>query len=552
MKILVEGYEYPNCDLPKTLQDRFFRNGKVAVVGYYNEISTQEHIIILPKIFVVNNLLFGEFPYQNGIEKGFISKLKNHANAAIYVEFLHRFSLLLFLSIKEYQQRQPENEVVEKSVISQVLNNTGNVEITTLELIFALIDFYHKNRNLVLFTTETTQNKQFKKVNWQKTIQKTLPIVQNQSPIYHSVYRTQQTIDFEDELMTIYFSLIHYFNQVYGFSIVIPKHYQLIYFEDISQFSERALGILKRIRFKYFSDKLLHLYRLLKMYFEKNTLASVSDNQEEFLLVRNYELVFEDMIDKLLSDEKQEKELKKHGDGKILDHIFEYPSLFQPDSIYYIGDSKFYKDTTNYGKHTIYKQHTYAKNVIQYNINLFNDNALPNQLRYRDELTEGYNVTPNFFIQAFLKLNDLLDFKPHFALDDTKPQFINQHFENRLFDRDTLTIHHFKINFLFVLKSYIDLSSKSLNQYKTQFKDAIKAEVFDYYQSNFEFYKINPNSSLKDFIAKYFKDLIGKIYRSSDDQKELILAWRTNKAISEKKSILFQIEKDAVLGKYIF
>ena len=552
MKILVEGYEYPNCDLPKTLQDRFFRNGKVAVVGYYNEISTQEHIIILPKIFVVNNLLFGEFSYQNGIEKGFISKLKNHANAAMYVEFLHRFSLLLFLSIKEYQKRQPENEIVEKSMISQVLNNADNVEITTLELIFALVDFYHKNRNLVLFTTETTQNRQFKKVNWQKTIQKTLPILQNQSPIYHSVYRTQQTIDFEDELMTIYFSLIHYFNQSYGFSIVIPKHYQLIYFEDISQFSERALGILKRIRFKYFSDKLLRLYRLLKMYFERNETAGVADNQEEFLLVRNYELVFEDMIDKLLSDERQEKELKKHADGKVLDHIFEYPSLFQPDSIYYIGDSKFYKDTTNYGKHTVYKQHTYAKNVIQYNINLFNDNALPNQLRYRDELTEGYNVTPNFFIQAFLKLDDLLDFKPHFALDDTKPQFINRHFENRLFDRDTLTIHHFKINFLFVLKSYLDLNINDLNQYKKQFKDAIKAEVFDYYQSNFEFYTIEPTISTADFMEKYFKKLIGKVYRNSESETELILAWKIDIAMIEKENILVEIKEIAVVRRFFF
>jgi hypothetical protein len=548
MKILVEGYAYSDFDLPQTLRERFFKNGKVAVVGYYNHIETDGSIIILPKVFVENDLLFGEFPYQDAVKNDFISNLKNHKNSTVYLEFLHRFSLLLFLSIKEYQRRQPENDIVKKSIISKINQGKNESEITEIELIFAMVDFYHQHRNLVLFTKEVTHNQQFKKTNWQKTINRTLPILQQQTPIYHTVYQTQQTIDFEDELMTIYFSLLHYFNQTYGFKLYIPKHYRLIYFDDKIQFSEQALRTLKRIRFKYFSDKLLRLYRLLKLYFERNETAAVSDNKAEFLLVRNYELVFEDMIDKLLSDEKQEKELKKHADGKILDHIFEYSSLFQPDAIYYIGDSKFYKNTTNYGKHTIYKQHTYAKNVIQYNINLFNDKALPTQLRYRDDLTEGYNITPNFFIQAFVQLNEL-DFEHHFELDKSKTQFVNQHFENRLFDRDTLTIHHFKINFLFVLNSYLSLNINSLNYDKSIFKKEIKQAILNYYQTNFEFYSIKPLISAADFMERYFQKLIGKVYRISETEEELILAWRANFEVEEKERLLVEIQKNAVFEK---
>jgi hypothetical protein len=548
MKILVEGYAYSDFDLPQTLRERFFKNGKVAVVGYYNHIETDGSIIILPKVFVENDLLFGEFPYQDAVKNDFISNLKNHKNSTVYLEFLHRFSLLLFLSIKEYQRRQPENDIVEKSIISKINQGKNQSEITEIELIFAMVDFYHQHRNLVLFTKEVTHNQQFKKTNWQKTINRTLPILQQQTPIYHTVYQTQQTIDFEDELMTIYFSLLHYFNQTYGFKLHIPKHQPIIRFDDKIKFSEQSLRTLKRIRFKYFSDKLLRLYRLLKLYFERKETAAVSDNKEEFLLVKNYELVFEDMIDKLLSDEKQEKELKKHADGKVLDHIFEYSSLFQPDAIYYIGDSKFYKNTTNYSKHTIYKQHTYAKNVIQYNINLFNANALPTQLRYRDNLTEGYNITPNFFIQAFVELNEL-DFKHHFALDKSKTQFVNQHFENRLFDRDTLTIHHFKINFLFVLNMYLSLNINSLNQDKTTFKKYIKQEILNYYQMTFEFYSIKPLISMLDFMEKYFQKLIGKVYRISETEEELILAWRANFEVEEKERLLVEIQKNAVFEK---
>lgn len=540
MKILVEGYNYDEKSLPKGIQERFFKDGKVVVIGYYNDLETNETIVILPKVFVENDLLFGKIPYQKGIENDFISWLENHKNSAIYIEFIHRFSLLLFLSIKVYQQREPENEIVEKSVINTISNDKPDAEITEIELIFSLVDFYKQHRNLVLYTKEVTQNQQFKKVNWQKTINRTLPIIQNQSPIYHTVYHHQKTIDFEDELMRIYFSLLQYFNQNYGFKIFIPKHYQLIRIEDIKVFSEQALRTLKRIRFKYFSDKLLKLYRLLKLYFEHRGLANISKMQEEFLVVRNYELVFEDMIDKLLSDEQQEKELKKHADGKILDHIFEYSSLFQPDSIYYIGDSKFYKDTTKYSKHTIYKQHTYAKNVIQYNINLFNDNQLRQQLRYRDELTEGYNITPNFFIQAYVELDKLLDFKHHFSADNSKSVYINQHFENRLFDRDTLSIHHFKINFLFVLQSYISLNYKELETYKNDFKQFIKTEIIDYYEQYFQFYEIIPFDSMEEFMERFFKKLIGKVYRNSENK--LILAWK-QECTKDLEAILVMIEK---------
>ena len=84
------------------------------------------------------------------------------------------------------------------------------------------------------------------------------------------------------------------------------------------------------------------------------------------------------------------------------------------------------------------KQFTYAKNVIQYGINSeLNGYSVhsQNKTRYRDELTDGYNITPNFFITAVID-------KDYDAARDNiqisgKPDFQCQ-FKNRLFDRDTL------------------------------------------------------------------------------------------------------------------
>ena len=67
--------------------------------------------------------------------------------------------------------------------------------------------------------------------------------------------------------------------------------------------------------------------------------------------------------------------------------------MISSDNIYYIGDSKYYKIGGAVHGYSEYKQYTYARNVIHYNINLLlrdNKSLLANRLLYRDSLTEGY------------------------------------------------------------------------------------------------------------------------------------------------------------------
>ena len=121
------------------------------------------------------------------------------------------------------------------------------------------------------------------------------------------------------------------------------------------------------------------------------------------------------MIDTLIGGEdknKLPKELTEQRDGKMVDHMFIGQGLIEQSNLpaeltYYIGDSKYYKrsknDTVVLGDKSIYKQYTYAKNVIQWNMNLFLDDSDDGeQPQLRDALTEGYNPIPNFFISAKL------------------------------------------------------------------------------------------------------------------------------------------------------
>ena len=171
-------------------------------------------------------------------------------------------------------------------------------------------------------------------------------------------------------------------------------------------------------------------------------------------------MVFEDMIDTLISDDTKDKndKLKDQPDGKIVDHIYHYSSLVREDDIYYIGDSKYYKEGHDPGENSIYKQFTYAKNVIQMNMDVTTPNEKIGRGNYYDDETEGYNISPNFFIRGMVNPQHLNYIEPELEQQkkkDGKPAVEKRcHHKNRLFDRDTLFVLKYSINFLFVLSAY--------------------------------------------------------------------------------------------------
>ena len=253
-------------------------------------------------------------------------------------------------------------------------------------------------------------------------------------------------------------------------------------------------------------------------------------------MIKDYNLVFQDMIDELLSDTNIDSRLKKHKDNKELDHIYKSESFIADDNIYFIGDSKYYKRGSPIETKSIYKQFTYAKNVIQYNIDLFNESGVyTNNVRYRDELCEGYNVTPNFFIRGTVEnLNHFAAELTNDPLQDNSKQ-INNHYSGRLFDRDTLIVQSFSINFLFVLWSYISSYSTSNNSFKSAAKNKFRTSIKDYFDREYDFSKITTEGPVSDFIRCNFYSLNGRIYRpaSFHDNNSFILALEKNKSHKE-------------------
>lgn len=234
------------------------------------------------------------------------------------------------------------------------------------------------------------------------------------------------------------------------------------------------------------------------------------------------------MIDTLLSEPNLPKYLKNHKDGKQIDHIYPYQDLLTNyDQIYHIGDSKYYKDTSITGQNAIAKQYTYAKNVIQFNIDVLNEKGeLENKIRYRDELTEGYNITPNFFISAVL--NEALDFQSE-DLKHYRSFEKNKHFEDRLFDRDTLILQTYNINFLYVLKSYVSNNQTQINKFKVSAKNLFRKKIVEFLKDKYVFYEVKPEANLEIFVEQNFRFLSGKMYRPSGWEGRLLLALEKEK-----------------------
>lgn len=522
MIILFEEYQYKTEKLKQVLSERYFFPinsvySKINYVGYYYNPIINNAVIIFPKVFInENGFAFDEFEPETLViitdeYKAILSKTGKD-------KIVFEISTWLYRAIQQFNKRHFYNSISENQFLNQVVTNLEEKSNTELDIILSLLKFNKENQALFSFISKSAHSQQ-NKINWHKTINKKQPIIQNNTPIYIDLATTRKKVNYDEELLVLFYSTLNFIKGKYAFDFYPPQNYELIKGHQFENVLRKGCRYLKSIKYKYYSDKMINLYNLLYAFFERSEKTQSKKQIEEILLIKDFNIVFEDMIDDLIGDSKLLPELKNHADGKQVDHIYKYKSLLVEDEIYFVGDSKYYKPQNSVGKYSKAKQFTYAKNVIQYNIDLFNDNKLDKPLRYRENLTEGYNITPNFFISAFV--NKDFDFSKSY-LDETGKPIMQTHFENRLFDRDTLFVQSYNINFLFVLSSYLTNNSSLKTNFKKDTQKKFREKLVSFINYKYHFFILEPNDS--SFIEKHFKLLNGKVYKPSHLTEELILA----------------------------
>lgn len=528
MKILIEGEKYSLDSLKKVFDDpKFFIQegmfGTINCVGYYHSFIKNELIYILPKVFIKDEKAFNFSPQQL-----FDLDLKasfKHDDDYIWVRQL---LIYFYNSLAEFRNRYRNTIIVETSKSFELNSNLGLKEYSYLDLVLSFVNFYKRNKNTILYHHIEFISNQAKKAKWDKTIRTSLPIlISNNSPLYIDIRNKQKKVNDEEELLSYFFSILNHFKIEHDLPVSIDKSYKLITGSQFEKLQRTGLTKLRKIKHRYFADTLKRMYQLCELYFSKTDLSSPKRKNEEFISVRNYNIVFEDMIDKLFTDKIYEEsvnnisieKLKNNNDGKIIDHIFEHKSIIDTDNIFYIGDSKYYKSDSLAGKLSTYKQFTYAKNIIQFNIDLLNKNKAYQYIRYRDDLTEGYNISPNFFIYGYLNDENNFDEPLLKKYKKVKKSF---HFEDRVFDRDTLFVLQYRINFLFVLKSYTSINLNKIHSFRNDTKDQFRNQFLKYFNSvdncNFEFYEQTfQDDNLNEFVNKNFRLLNGKAIKIKEN-----------------------------------
>ena len=443
---------------------------------------------------------------------------------------------------------------------------------TYLDIILSLIQFNQENQDFFLYTVKNIHSGH-NKINWTRTLSHSETFLQNGTPIYLNPINRKRQINFDEELFVIFFSILDYVNREYGFHAPINMQYELL---TPPQFETYRKGYgrtrLKEIRYKYFSDKAVLLWELCYAFFDNTYQLAVNTDNKEYLLAKKYNIIFEAIIDELIgtSHDKIPPGLADQDDGKQVDHMYTDLALTSNKNreVYYIGDSKYYKMSTPLGKPSVSKQYTYARNVIQWNMDLWKDNEEGKLLRDETEErfrkvrlrpnspNEGYDIIPNFFLSAFVddrptydrgtdaEGNDL-NVKPREEINPKTEQleeknYISTQFDNRLFDRDTLLLMYYDINFLFVVRMYARNKESEKAQWKSHVRTIFRKKIQEVLATKFQFYAFAPKASTcaKDYLDKNLKSVIGKVFSPFANEEVFVLALEDNEQEKETNEAL--------------
>jgi len=548
MRILIEEYRYKADDVRQTihgidaLEDI---EGYVSVnyVGYYfnSHPDVYDCVFILPKVLLEvkegQELVFGQYKPEDIICIGEDSPLTEEQK-----NFIYDFSVWIYRAVVVfYNDKRNDTSIVYHKKMAQVNRGRKQRNNTFLDILLSLIQFNDDNQQFFMFIIKN-MHAGFNKINWTRTIARTMAVVQDNSAIYVNPVNKKRQINFDEELLIIFFSILNYINEHYGFPVKINCNYELITGRRFQNYLKGVGKIrLQQIKYKYFSDKALQLWNLCYAFFDKAKNVTIDMGQKDYLLVKSFNIVFEAIIDELIGETGEVPAgLKKQEDGKMVDHIYTYKGLttHQEDTpIYYIGDSKYYKRNNPIGRESVAKQFTYARNVIQWNLNLFmkgNENDEDwksdwNQFRevpkLRDEVTEGYNIIPNFFISATMEED--LSYRDVIRLTEKQNKyFTSDQFSNRLFDRDTLLVCHYDVNFLFVVSLYALNNKSKKASWKKKVRKIFCEEIQKMLQQNYQFYamKSHPDEDGKRYIKTHFQDVLGKMYTPYENTEYYSLA----------------------------
>jgi hypothetical protein len=548
MYLLFEEHIYPTDWLNRLGLAAFIKEvkpgqAKCNHVGFHRDYHKDRSVFVLPKVFAIDGKLFGKYDYHCLCEKAASSVLTSPQYAQV-----RTLCEKIYFCLRRYQLEVTSSGIVEASRAQTIRSTVGAHHTTAFEAMLTLIAFARSNPHIYVQTKEFENYRGINNIDWKNTFSKSIPFQSRKGLLYLEPYSKRPPQSPDDFLLSVYYSLLRDF-RAYDPTIPIDTSVHLFTEAEFCTLKPRLPNILRNCRFQYYSDKLRQLYAFLQSFFNASN-AALSSGTVEYLFTDNFQAVFEKMVDVVLSDEDLLRQYKHLRDGKEIDHLFGHNDILKFSKIIFVGDSKYYKDPSAIAFQK-YKQFTYARNIIQEHIYVINRGLETTYTRnFRDPLSEGYNITPNFFVYGTVSAG-LGPEKTLLSRDADLREF-SYHFANRLFDRDTLHILYFKIDFPLLLNCFIGALRRQAelwNVIRQNARDTILLEAQRYLDGLYGFYLLDLG---QDFIRRHFKILHGKLFTSPvlfpryilalehryEAENQEILAWLADQNIvAEQKHI---------------
>lgn len=232
MRILIEEYQYDVSKVRDVLYgiDALVNvEGRVSIhyVGYYYNTLLKDCVFILPKVLLKNvdghDLVLGKYKPED------IANVDRY-NSFDEAErsFIYKFAVWIYRAIVVYKNdKRSDTTIVCHSRIAQMGNGGRRLSNTYLDILLSLIQFNRDNQSFFFFVIKNLHSG-LNKINWQRTIATKTAIIQDGQAVYLNPVNKRRQVNFDEELLVIFFSILNYIGDTYGFPKDICCQFPLI------------------------------------------------------------------------------------------------------------------------------------------------------------------------------------------------------------------------------------------------------------------------------------------------------------------------------------
>ncbi len=156
------------------------------------------------------------------------------------------------------------------------------------------------------------------------------------------------------------------------------------------------------------------------------------------------------------------------------------------------------------------------------------------------------NFDEELLVIFFSKLDDNLSYQDRIEITDKQnTHFTNIQFKNRLFDRDTLLVCHYDVNFLYVVSLYARNNTLQKQAWKSKVRKMFREEIQKMLSSQYNFYAMqaHPNEDAKKYLQKHFQQTLGKVFTPFNNNQIFSLALDKDDPEGNNEELLTELRK---------